>query len=441
MTLRDVVSRTISEYHLLQAGERCFVALSGGADSVALLSVLHRLGYDTVAAHCNFHLRGAESDRDEDFCRTLCREIGVEIRVCHFDTTEEARAHGESIEMAARRLRYAWFRELCQEEKVGKIAVGHHSDDNTETVLLNLVRGTGISGLTGMDYERDGIIRPLLDTTHDEITAYLEENHLSHIEDSSNTDTRYKRNLIRHEVIPLLRRLNPSLTQTMRNNMSRFAAAEEAYLRSGEEMLERHTEKRTWGDVIDIRKLTLRAAFDAIGRRYGFPQSVVDEIARHESATPRARYESTTHLAAFYRGRLEVCPQPDAYSPRPLEYEYGVTAPDGRTVTARMLRREELTEIPGTPDAVALDYDRIVGMPFLRRVLEGDRFEPFGMKGSKLVSDFLTDRHVSQIERLRTAAVADENGILWVVGHRPSRRAAITPDTTTVLLLKLEDNS
>lgn len=170
--LLELAGQTIKRQHLLREGDACLVALSGGADSVSLLIVLQTLGFRVEAAHCNFHLRGSESLRDEMFCRDLCERLQVPLHVVDFQTKKEAQANGESIEMAARRLRYAWFETLRKERQLDKIAVGHHRDDNIETLLLNLVRGTGIRGLTGMAFERDRIIRPFLNVSRETLLRF-----------------------------------------------------------------------------------------------------------------------------------------------------------------------------------------------------------------------------------------------------------------------------
>ena len=192
------MQKYIRDHELLRQGERVVVGLSGGADSVALLDVLCRGGYEPVAAHCNFHLRGEESERDEQFCRELCESKGVKLHVREFDTKTYASEHKQSIEMAARELRYAWFEELADEERCERIAVAHHQNDQAETVLMHLKRGTGLKGLQGMLPKTGRVIRPLLCTTHDYIVHYLRDiRHIEWVEDSTNSDTSIRRNAVR----------------------------------------------------------------------------------------------------------------------------------------------------------------------------------------------------------------------------------------------------
>lgn len=209
------------------------VALSGGADSVCLLLWLHNQGEVAAAAHCNFHLRGEESNRDEHFVRLLCERLNIKLFVTHFNTTQEAESTGESIEMAARRLRYTWFKTLLAQTGCQAIAVGHHQEDNAETILLNLVRGTGLQGLTGMQQlsHKQGfaIYRPLLSWTKADILQYLDAHQQNYVTDSTNADVQYRRNSIRHEVLPLLQRLNPKVVQAINQMAHHLTETQSVY--------------------------------------------------------------------------------------------------------------------------------------------------------------------------------------------------------------------
>lgn len=431
------VSETIHTHRLLKCGDGCLVALSGGADSVSLLLVLHTLGYRIEAAHCNFHLRGDESNRDERFCSELCNKLQVTLHVTHFNTKEEAANNGESIEMAARRLRYAWFESLRTKRKLQKIAVGHHRDDNVETMLLNLVRGTGIRGLTGMAYERDNIIRPFLDVPHSLLLQYLKEKQQAFVTDSTNADTHYKRNFVRNRLIPMLREMNPSVEETLTADMQRLQAAETAYNQAMDATFDAPTEKTSVGYIFPPQRLQLQANFHAIGKRFGFSEADVSTMANAEACSERAVFCSGEYLAAFYRGNLEVCRRPPKEWIVPLDGKDEAPLPDGRTLKVKRLLRQDLLQIPRSAQCVAIDAEAAVGALQVRLPSVGERFSPFGMKGSKLLSDFLTNQHVSQLIRQWIPVVADEKGILWLVGKRIDQRAAITDKTTHVLLLSI----
>ncbi len=434
--LLPTVRNTIIRHRLLDAGNCYLVALSGGADSVALLLVLQKLGYEVEAAHCNFHLRGEESEYDEDFCRVLCRQRGIPLHVTHFDTPTEAKKKGESIEMAARRLRYAWFEELCAERSCTAVCTGHHRDDNVETLLLNLCRGTGIHGLTGMAHRRDNVVHPLLDATRAAILAFLEEEGQGHVTDSSNADTHFKRNLVRHELLPLLRRLNPSIEQTLLNNMQKLQAAEEAYDSIAGKAVNDLAEYTPYGVRYDLSRLEYAAQLEGIGHAYGFNDDTIRAIREAGVEGGRALYESATHLGCLYRGKLEICARPKEFAPIVLHPDETFDLPARARLTLRLLKRDELANIPRRANCVAMDFDKVSGKLTYRRVAQGDRFRPYGLNGSKLVSDYLTDCRLSQVSRRHVCTLCDERGILWLVGLRPDGRIAITENTQRILLVE-----
>ena len=220
MKFREEVQRFIACKRLFGPSSKLLVALSGGADSVALLRVLVELGYTCEAAHCNFHLRGEESDRDEAFVRQLCEQLSVPLHVTHFDTQAHAREHQQSIEMAARELRYGWFQELVKQRKLNAIVVGHHRDDHVETLLINLIRGTGINGLTGIPAENGWVRRPLLNVSREQILDYLDHLGQPFVTDSTNLEDEYLRNKIRLNLLRMLEDLNPSIRETLSDSIS-----------------------------------------------------------------------------------------------------------------------------------------------------------------------------------------------------------------------------
>ena len=221
------VERYIEKYKLLKSSELYLVALSGGADSVALLLLLKNAHFNVHAAHCNFHLRGEESDRDEAFCVEFCQRLGVELHRAHFDTREYAELHKVSIEMAARELRYKWFEQLREDIGAAGICVAHHRDDSVETVLLNLVRGTGLRGLTGIQPRNGHILRPLLCVSRAEIEAFLAEKGQKYVTDSTNLKADVQRNIVRLEVLPLLRKLNPAVAENIQRTAENLSEAQQ----------------------------------------------------------------------------------------------------------------------------------------------------------------------------------------------------------------------
>lgn len=399
-----------------------FCALSGGADSVALLRVLIELGIPVRALHCNFRLRGEESERDETFVRNLCRDLGIDIQVVRFDTRREAKRTGESIEMAARRLRYDWFAKFD-----APVAVAHHADDNIETFFLNLLRGSGLRGLTAMRIDNGrGILRPLLHTSRREISEYLKSLQQPFINDSSNTDTRHRRNAVRHRLMPLLRELYPSCDHTLSQTLLHLQAAEEVY------QIGLDTLTRRWAPVTEgektIYSLSPLLEQPIAGSAWlheqlsplGFDSAAVEALFK---ARTGAVFFSPSHCVTRTARSIEVAPIAD----RPLP----------------VLHTSEAVRLPDfspsrRADLATIDADSVVGNLVVRKVVVGDRFTPFGMKrGSKLVSDYLTDRRRSRIDKQHALVVCDDIGILWLVGETIDRRAGISDATKRILSLRL----
>lgn len=432
------------------------IALSGGADSVALLLMMQERGKAEACAHCNFHLRGNESDRDEEFVRRLCEERGIRLFVKHFDTQTEAARTGESIEMAARRLRYDWFAELCLEHGFKEVAVAHHLNDNAETVLLNLVRGTGLNGLTGMAEERPGVVRPLLSLSRHEILDYLRQKGQTYVTDSTNTDTHYRRNKLRHEVLPLLREMNPQIDRTLHETALRLQGVERIY-RYGiaqlkkevcrtisshdglQDDLQAHSHD---GLRIDVRKLLTSPAPETLLYELLAPYGLSAEqsVQALQMRVGAVMESPVGYLLTRTTQEIAVEPLPRPFSPVKIPDSDGIFfRAYGLQIGVRRMQRGELTDIPRDKCSAALDADCIKGELILRPIVTGDRFVPFGMRGSKLVSDYLTDRHYSRIDKLRAMTVADEHGIVWLVNERPAGHCAVTPATQRIILLFTND--
>ena len=227
--MKNKILTYINKESLLKRGEKVIVTCSGGADSIFLLHILNKLGFECVVAHCNFHLRGEESDRDENFVREFCEKENLILLVEHFDTQKYAAKNKLSIEMAARELRYTWFEKVREEHNAQAIAVAHHSDDSIETILLNMLRGTGLRGICGIRPRNEFVVRPLLCVNRKEIEDYLSEQGISYITDSTNLENEYTRNKIRNIVMPILREINPQIDSVMLSNAENFAAAESIY--------------------------------------------------------------------------------------------------------------------------------------------------------------------------------------------------------------------
>lgn len=450
------VAGFIARNQLLAADNKYIVALSGGADSVALLLIMKALGYDVEAAHCNFHLRGKESERDENFCVSLCESLGIILHRIHFDTLTYAQLHKVSIEMAARDLRYSYFEQLRRDINADAICVAHHKDDNVETILLNLVRGTGMNGLTGISPRNGFILRPLLCIGREDILEYLEAENQDYVTDSSNLVDDVQRNKIRLNVLPLLENVNPAVKDnilTMARWIAEASTIVEASLYEAKAKAvsslsvgaKNHDAKPTVNDSfsVDISKIEEYPSAEYllwdILKDYGFNSSQVALVADNLHATTGTSWLSSSHELTLDRGRLILTP---------LDKEEGrqMRIPEAGTYVYTELcklkiEQKEINEnytISRSSDKVCLDAQKVKFPLMIRRVARGDRFVPFGMKGSKLVSDFLTDQKVALPLKRRQLVVADAGGnILWVVGKRLDGRFAVSPCSKSVVEISL----
>lgn len=437
--LYDKVVRTIARENLMVPEDRVLVALSGGADSVALLLLLLQTGCHCEAAHCNFHLRGEESDRDEKFVRTLCRSLSVRLYVENFDTVAYAREKGISIEMAARDLRYAYFEKLRTDLGFDRIAVAHHRDDNVETLLLNLIRGTGLKGLTAMQYRNGRVIRPLLDASRTEIEQYLAEAGQEYVTDSTNGIPDVARNKIRLELLPMLRALNPSADDTLQETIGHLKDAYSLYRVAVEAMKRRI--------CTDGRRIDMKALRDVPAPRtvlyetlaaYGFNSTQAGEIYDQMGGGPGKVYESEGWRLLRDRDAwmLERKGEPYECLCSVLPLEGFVQIAPGLTFSIRRMHYGQDFALPRDKATACLDLGKLEYPITVRRAEEGDRFTPLGMSGTKLVSDYLTDIKKSVFEKERQLVVCSGGHIAWLVGERIDDRYRIDGDTSRVLVIQ-----
>ena len=456
----DRVRRFASVHELFVYGGKYIVALSGGADSVSLLFVLkhleHELGIDVEAAHCNFHLRGAESVRDEEFCKQLCERLSVPLHLIHFDTQAYADLHRVSIEMAARDLRYGYFENLRRDIEAQDICVAHHRDDSVETVLLNLVRGTGLRGLRGIQPRNGNIIRPLLSLSREDVVQYLDALGESYVTDSTNLHNDVKRNKIRLDVMPLLRELNPSVSQSIFESSLRVGEAlkvfDEAMKRSIADVTATSPSHHLTISpphhlVISVERLKQQPSpeytLHEILSSYGFTSAQIEQIyGSLDTCSAGKIIASDSHELAFDRGSLLVQPRTNV-----ADAVRSMRIPEtGTYVFSDSLKIKVAAEDCGddyvpsrAADCVCLDASDIKFPLTLRHIEQGDRFVPFGMNGIKLVSDYLTDRKKNVFEKRAQLVVTDaQQRIVWLVGERTDNRFRITADTKHALRLTIQ---
>jgi tRNA(Ile)-lysidine synthase len=431
--VEEAVRTFVNREQLLTANERHLVALSGGADSVALLRILLRLGYGVEAVHCNFHLRGDESNRDEQFVKQLCEHFQVPLHLIHFDTVTYAEAHQVSIEMAARELRYTYFEQLRRDIGAETVCVAHHRDDSVETVLMKLIRGTGIHGVCGICPRNRHIVRPLLCVSRTEIEAYLDAIGQQYVDDSTNFVDDVVRNKIRLNVIPLLKQINPNVSENIQRSAAHLSEAERVY-----NAAIASAKNRLWREgTVDIDELCREPSPQSLLfewlRPLDFTPDVISQIVAALDGPTGRCFLSPTHEAVIDRGRLVVGELHEP--PRPLVIpETGTYIFDDDCKFRIELK--DGAEVSREQTVATLDADKVQFPLTVRTVQQADRFVPFGMKGSRLVSDFLTDRKLSLMDKRRQLAVTDACGqIIWLVGHRTDDRCRIDSATQRTLVI------
>ena len=446
--LQEAFQHYIDENELVTHDDRILLTVSGGVDSMVLLSLFIDAGYRVGVAHCNFQLRGAESDEDEVLVEQQAAKFGVPFYNRRFDTAGEMERTGESMEMAARRLRYAWFNDLSHEHGYTAIAIAHHADDSIETFFINLLRGTGLRGLTGISTQVGKVIRPLLFASRKEILEYAVQHHIPFREDSTNRSTKYLRNKIRLGLIPRIREINPKFTPLMIRNLARLTDAQR-FIDHGIERIRREAVTSEAGiDTIHLERLDPDfprefVIYELLASAYGFKGDVIDSLCRaleqKGETTTGKRFYARDRVAYIDRGRIVVTQiAPDD--------ECRTTIPRGtpRAYCGNAALYFETLDIDaiknfGVPEQIAqVDADRLHYPLTLRRWKEGDWFIPFGMTGRKKVSDFLIDAKVSAAEKQRQFVLLSGDDIVWLVGRRIDDRYRLTPETENVLRITKE---
>jgi len=455
------VKTYINTHKLLRLNGRYIVGLSGGADSVALLLILKELGFHVEAAHCNFHLRGEESQRDEDFCIKLCRENHIELHLIHFYTAEYAKLHKVSIEMAARTLRYNYFEALRHDISADAVCIAHHCDDSAETVLLNLVRGTGLRGLMGIQPINGYIIRPLLCCSKAEIEAYLSTKKQTFVTDSTNLIADVKRNKLRLEVIPKLKEINPSfdnavtkisehlteanriINDSIRSAFPHIVSTTNTDIETLFAQLQKGTSEQTLPNLsINIAALQKYVSPEYflffLLTPYGFTSLQIKNIASSLSSNSGKEYIADSYTILFDRKTM-LLSQHETTVPKTLRIPE-----TGRYVYSEQYKieiKEAVVDsnfaIPTNSNHIVVDKAAVHFPLTLRRIKVADRFHPFGMRGTKLVSDYLTNLKIDTISKRQQLVLVDGNGeIIWVVGRRSSDIYRISKSTTTALHIR-----
>jgi len=433
----------IQRHDLAGVGDRVLLAVSGGVDSMVLLSLFREAGFTVGVAHGNFHLRGRESDGDESFVSEYCARHGVPFFCKRFETKNYAERHGISVQMAARELRYRWFDELLEDGHYHWLATAHHLNDNVETVLLRWSHGSGIDQLTGIPRKNGRVIRPLLFATREDIVTYARDTGIAWREDSSNLATHYQRNFIRHEVIPRLKEINPSLEQTFGLSLEKLQGAADLMHRGLEQLRDSMTIREGKSVRIDKNLLLLlpHPAFVCYEwfKDLGFEFDRCKQmIASAKSGEIGTRFFSLSHVAVVDREQIIV-------SHRNTEEYHDVLVEEWQDKVAlgpwiMHFRVERGNTISEAANLATVDSTNIRFPLLWRRWKAGDKFKPLGMSQTKKVSDFLIDVQVPLTEKERVTVVLSGEDIVWVAGYRIDERYKVTAETRTMLSMRLTDH-
>ena len=426
----------------VQTHHRIILAVSGGIDSMVMTGLFTKLENKVLVAHCNFRLRGEESDRDESFVRDYCNERNLEFVSTRFDTASYAEENKISIQMAARELRYDWFEQLRSVHGYDFIATAHNRDDQVETFFVNLVRGTGIRGLSGIPQKTGSLIRPLLNYNRESIHDYALKEEIDWREDSSNASVYYKRNKIRHEILPLLRELNPGFDRVMEANIRNLTKAREIYSRHIDERKEFVLRRDRNNFIIDISSLQREEFSDSllyeILTDFNFNPSTIQDIFNNLENTSGKKFYSDSHRLVKDREELII---ESLRAPNSLKHyiEMGQEEFSGPVRLQFSYHDPASFAIPTFSDIACLDAAKLVYPLILRKWMPGDYFQPLGMENTKKLSDFFVDNKFSIPQKENTWLLCSGQDIVWVIGHRIDDRYKITRETREILRVELMD--
>jgi len=440
------VKQFIDDEHLCDAEDTLLTGVSGGIDSMVMLDVLSKLGYNCKVAHCHFSLRGEEADHDRTFIEQEAGNKAIPFYTKQFDTIKHAETHHISIQMAARDLRYDWFEELRREQNCQWIAVAHNQDDQAETMISNLIRGTGIRGFGGMYPKRQNIIRPLLHCTREEIIRYAEKANILYREDASNASVKYKRNFIRHEIIPRMQELNPNLSETLYKDAEKVRQTIQLtnqQIQQYKKYLLNQPETGTYS--INIKELLLSGQVELISHEllkdFGFSPEQNEQIARYiKNNTPQSgkKFISDEFLLVFNRKEMIITPNIST-GEKNKHYIDSIPCHINQPVEVdfKMIPYNPQLNIPKDSTIALLDYDKIELPLILRKWQEGDRFFPLGMDNPKKISDFFIDQKIPLHHKQKVWLLLSGKEIIWVMGHRISEHYKITNQTKTILQIQM----
>jgi tRNA(Ile)-lysidine synthase len=430
----------IDDNRLIVRGDRVLLAVSGGIDSMVMAHLFLKAGIETGIAHCNFCLRGKESDMDEELVREFANENEIVFYSKRFKTKVYAKQNGISVQMAARELRYNWFEEIRNKNGFRSIAVGHNLNDNIETFLINLIRGTGITGLTGMKQVSNRIIRPLLFATRQSIADYCKTHQVVFREDRSNTETKYMRNKIRHLVIPVLKEINPSIESTLIETAERLSGINEIvtdFINGLRGRISKQDNDITTFNINLLQNyLKNSSILYELFKPFGITRSLLNDLYKVIKGRTGAQLFTSTHR--FLKNRKEIIIS-------------GLTANDNEVIVVNSLRdlkkhhsilRVKVISISkdysisSNNETASIDLQKITVPLIIRKWHTGDYFYPFGMTRKKKLSDYFIDRKYSRIDKENALILESGGKIVWIIGERIDNRFRITGSTRKILLIE-----
>lgn len=432
--------KTHIENNLFFLRERkLLIAISGGIDSVVLTHLCHKLELNIALAHCNFNLRGAESDADEDFVVDLAEDLNIEVFTQRFDTEAYAKDKKLSIQMAARELRYNWFSELAEQLQFDYILTAHHADDNLETFLINFTRGTGLEGLTGIPEVNDKFVRPLLPFSSEDIGAFAKEQNIKWRDDSSNKSVKYLRNKLRHEVVPILKEINPSLLQSFQTTLENLNDTADIVEESTNAVLKRAIETMNEHyitfKISEFKKVNNPKAYMfEVFKSFGFTEwnDMVDLLY----AETGKQVLSNTHRLIKNRDQLLLSP----FKTKDVPNEISISENEVKKETPfGILFFDEADAIKKSEkNIIYIDKDKLNYPLQLRKKQEGDIFYPLGMKGKKKLSKYFKDEKLSLLDKENAWLLCSDDDVVWVVNRRGDERFKVTEATKTILKIELK---
>jgi tRNA(Ile)-lysidine synthase len=429
-----------ADNNTIKPGERILLAVSGGIDSMVMAHLFIQSGYEIGIAHCNFSLRGKESDKDEEFVHNFAELHKIPFFSKRFDTKEYAKTNGLSIQMAARELRYAWFEEIRIGNKYDSIAVAHNLNDNIETMIINLTRGTGLAGLSGMRIVSNRIIRPLLFATRKEITDYCKKNNVGYREDKSNADTKYTRNKIRHMVIPVLKEINPSIETTLSETAERFTGINEIVSEYIKQLRGKISEQSE--DIISFNISLLKtylhnkAIIFEIFKPFNITNVQLNDLLKVINGKTGSHMSTETHR--IIKNRKEIIVSHEEIENKTFFCIDSVSqfknAPE--IESAEYVDIDENFEILSDASTACMDSEKLIFPLVIRKWKAGDYFYPLGMRQKKKLSDYFIDRKYSILSKESKLILESDGKIAWIIGDRLDNRFKISKSTKRALIIK-----